>query len=77
MWMLEEDGDARLEAKLRTDLLDMAALKAKILDMSADGEVIREPAPRKKRASKKRSTKQNDALTTDPTSANGGGPARN
>lgn len=77
MWTLEEDGDARLEAKLRTDLLDMAALKANILDMSADGEVIREPAPRKKRASKKKSTKQNDALATDSTSANGGGPARN
>ncbi len=73
MWALEEDGDARLEAKLRTDLLDMAALKEQILDASAEGEVIREPAPRKKRASKKKATKQTDASTTDAKSAEGGG----
>jgi predicted RecB family nuclease len=74
MWTLEEDGDARLEAKLRTDLLDMAALKEQILDTSAEGEVIREPAPRKKGASKKKATKQTDASTTDAKSADGGGP---
>ena len=32
MWMLEADGAARLEAKLRADLLDLAMLKAHILD---------------------------------------------
>lgn len=35
MWTLEEDGDARLTEKLRADLLDLAALKAEILDASA------------------------------------------
>jgi len=39
MWMLEEHGDARLEAKLRTDLLDLAALKADILDAAASADV--------------------------------------
>lgn len=54
MWTLEDDGDARLEAKLRTDLLDLAALKAQILDVAADGEVIAEPASRKRKAAPKR-----------------------
>jgi len=35
MWTLEDDGDARLEAKLRADLFDLAALKAEILDASS------------------------------------------
>ena len=34
MWTLEDDGDERLEAKLRADLLDMAELKSAILDAS-------------------------------------------
>ena len=36
MWTGEDDGDARLKEKLRADLLDLAALKAEILDASED-----------------------------------------
>ena len=39
MWTLEEDGDARLEAKLRTDLYDLAALKNQLLDVASDLEL--------------------------------------
>lgn len=58
MWTLEDDGDARLEAKLRTDLLDLAALKAQILDAAADGEVLKpKPVVRRKARAKKAVTK--------------------
>ena len=36
MWTGEDDGDARFKEKLRADLLDLAALKAEILDASED-----------------------------------------
>ena len=36
MWTLEEDGDARLEAKLRADLHDLAALKNQLMDVVSD-----------------------------------------
>lgn len=35
MWVGEQDGDARLEAKLRADLMDMAELKREVLDAPA------------------------------------------
>ncbi len=65
MWTLEEDGDARLEAKLRADLHDLAALKNQLMDVSSDLElpngtqksrVKKAPAKRSSSKSKNRET---------------------
>ena len=42
MWIDEADAEERLAAKLQSDLVDMADLKAAILDAAAAAPVARE-----------------------------------
>ena len=74
MWLLEDDGAKRLEDKLRTDLLDLAALKTQILDASKNADGV-EAAPAGKKAPQKKAsrkkTSQKKAATTNSAEAGG------